>query len=178
MGFDNIKAAYEYAKKMHGKQERKFTGEAYIIHPENTAGFIVQVEGSENMVIAALLHDTLEDTDADPEYIRAEWGDEVLGLVQELTSDKVLQKKMGKKKYLTKELNGMTDDAFTVKLADRLSNILYLENERTPNDFIKWYTKETIYILDHLERNFNEIQEVLITRLRAAVLYIKNKRRK
>jgi len=175
MGFENIKAAYEYAREMHEGQERKFTGEAYIVHPEHTAGFIVQIDGSVDMIIAALLHDVLEDTDADPEYIKAEWGNEVLGLVQELTSDKVLQKKMGKKKYLSKELNGMTNDAFTVKLADRLSNILYMEDKRTPMSFIRGYTKETLYILNHIERDLNEDQEILITRLRAAILYVKNK---
>jgi len=178
MGFDNIKAAYSYAKEMHEGQERKFTGEPYIVHPEDTAGFVTQVDGSVNMIIAALLHDTLEDTNADPEYIRSEWGDEVLNLVQELTSDKVLQKKMGKKKYMTKLFNDLSEDAFTIKLADRLANILYLEDERTPRSFIRGYTKETLYVLDHLKRDLNEVQEVLITRLRAAVLYIKNKRRK
>jgi len=174
MDLGKIKLAREYAAEMHAGQERKFTREPYIVHPEDVSGFIQQIDGDESMIIAALLHDALEDTDADPEYIRKEFGEEVFGLVNELTSDKVMQRLMGKRKYLTKIMNAMSDKAFTIKLADRLSNILYLEDERTPNDFIKWYTKETIYILDHLERDLNEDQEILTTRLRAAVLYIKN----
>lgn len=176
MNLEKIKAARIYAAEMHEGQERKFTGEPYIVHPEDTSGFIVQVQGDEGMVIAALLHDTLEDTNADPEYIRTEFGGDVLGLVEELTSDKKKQKIVGKKKYLTKIMNTMSERAFTIKLADRLANILYLKDERTPKDFIRGYLKQTLYILDHLDRDINEDQEILIIRLRAAVLYIKNKR--
>ncbi len=73
--------AYEFAKKAHGDQKRKYTEEPYIHHPVAVAGKIKILGLAENMVCAALLHDTLEDTETTESQLRKEFGPDITSLV-------------------------------------------------------------------------------------------------
>jgi len=74
------------------------------------------------VLIAALLHDTLEDTATKPEEIKDNFGPEVLHLVQEVTDDKSLPKEM-RKELQVKNAPHKSSGAKQIKLADKLSNI-------------------------------------------------------
>jgi hypothetical protein len=96
-----------------------------------------------------------------------------MDLVNELTIDPVEKEIEGKKQYLNKKLNSMSSDALTIKLGDRLSNIYSLEDKSTPIDFIKWYVKETTYLVENLNRELNEDQKYLLDKIKKMLLFLK-----
>jgi hypothetical protein len=80
---DRVRRAYEFAECWHQGQWRK-SGDPYITHPLAVAAAAADVEADCTVVCAALLHDVLEDTGCDPQFLRAEFGDEIAGLVDRL----------------------------------------------------------------------------------------------
>ena len=122
-----VEKAYKFAKKTHDGQFR-VSGEPYIIHPCEVAKILVGLEVDTHTLIAAFLHDILEDTDTPPETIQEMFGDDVLNLVQGVT-------KLGKLKFKSKEERqaenfrrlfiAMANDIRVIflKLADRLHNM-------------------------------------------------------
>lgn len=79
-----IDKAYNLAKKAHGDQKRK-SGEPYIIHPLWVAIILADLEMDKETIIAALLHDVVEDTQIGEDYIKEEFGEEVALLVDGVT---------------------------------------------------------------------------------------------
>lgn len=170
------KEAYIYAAETHFLQVRKFSKDPYITHPEFVACMLIRFTTDEEMIKAALLHDTVEDSPEDNDTvlhdIELRFGERVANLVFELTSDKELQKELGKKIYLSKKLNNMSEDAFLIKLLDRLHNVMDCLHNNTTYDFREWYWKETRYIIDHLERDLNETQVNIINSIEFILSYI------
>lgn len=128
--FDRIRYAYAFADEAHGEQ-RRASGERYIVHPLATAIKLAQMRLPPDMVIAGLLHDVPEDTTRTLEEIEAEFGADVAGIVGGIT-------KLGKIKYrgveryienLRKMFLAMAEDArvVIVKFADRLHNLQTLD---------------------------------------------------
>lgn len=72
-----IQKALEYCKEKHKNQKRKYTGEPYYVHPIEVMTIVKSVDHNESMLIAALLHDTVEDTDATLGEISLLFGQEV-----------------------------------------------------------------------------------------------------
>lgn len=122
-----VETAYKFAKKLHDGQFR-VSGEPYIIHPVEVAKILVGLEVDTHTIIAAFLHDVLEDTDTKPETIEQLFGSDVLTLVQGVT-------KLGKLQFKSKEERqaenfrrlfiAMANDIRVIflKLADRLHNM-------------------------------------------------------
>ena len=79
-----IDKAYNFAKKSHGDQKRK-SGEPYIIHPIHTALILADLELDNESFMAGLLHDVLEDTKVTREQMISEFGEEVTDLVDGVT---------------------------------------------------------------------------------------------
>ncbi|MDD2579152.1 MAG: HD domain-containing protein, partial [Eubacteriales bacterium] len=94
-GCERIEAAFDYALAAHESQRRK-TGEPYIIHPLAVAEILTELEVDADTLIAALLHDTVEDTDRTLEEVREHFGEEVANLVDGVT-------KLGRIPYSSKE---------------------------------------------------------------------------
>lgn len=177
---ERTEIAHSFAASAHKGQERKFTGRPYLEHLEETAHILWEAtEGKADLdfYIAALLHDTVEDTEVTLAEVERVFGPRVAFLVDELTIDLKQKEKEGKKVYLARRLNEMSDVALSIKLSDRLSNVVGLENEKIPDSFVKWYIRETIYILDHIDRNLNDVQKELIDRIQKMVLYLKISRK-
>lgn len=119
--------AYELAEKMHEGQLRH-SGEEYITHPLSVAIILTELHADLQSLIAALLHDTLEDTGLTPESIKEKFGFEVLQLVQGVTKLNKLQFRSSKEQQLEntrKMLLAMANDirVVLIKLADRLHNM-------------------------------------------------------
>jgi len=74
---EKIEQAYLYAKKLHEGQYR-ISEEPYIIHPVEVAKILVDLKTDTNTIIAAFLHDILEDTDTNPKEIEANFSKDVL----------------------------------------------------------------------------------------------------
>jgi len=170
---DLIARAYLFAKNRHMNQIRKYTKEPYLTHPLAVAETVGQITKNYEMMAAALLHDIVEDTATRIEEIDELFGFRVARLVEELTNDQDKKKSLSKKIYLAQKLNSISSDALTIKLADRLHNVVELRRRETPRKFIKWYWKETEYILENLNRHLFEEQKVLINMLEAELNYLK-----
>ena len=66
--------AIQFATKAHEGQTRKYTGEPYIVHPLSVMEIVKTVDHTEEMLMAAVLHDTVEDTDVTLQDIDREFG--------------------------------------------------------------------------------------------------------
>ena len=116
----------EFIKIKHEGQFRKFTLSPYYIHPVRVASLVYKHKEShkiDELVIASLLHDTLEDTCTTEKEIEDKFGLQVLSLVQELTTDKEDCIPQGKSDYLANKMISMSSWALVIKLCDRLDNI-------------------------------------------------------
>ena len=132
-----LNRAYVYAMKMHGSQKRA-SGDSYFSHPLEVAGILTDMRLDTNTIITALLHDTIEDTDASPETIKRLFGEEILRLVDgvtkltriELQSDRTKQAENFRKLVLA-----MSEDirVLLVKLADRMHNMRTLHFIQSPD---------------------------------------------
>ncbi len=128
-----IRAAYEFASEAHKEQRRK-TGEPYIIHPIAVARIIAEeLELGANPVIAAFLHDVVEDTAYTVEDIRQRFGDDVAFLVSVVTKQKKEKYKDSKQVDNFRQiLASVASDIrpLLIKLADRLHNMRTLDSMR------------------------------------------------
>jgi len=117
--------AAEFAAVLHTDQRRKGArAEPYINHPIEVARLIAQAtEGTcTDAIIAALLHDTVEDTAATLKDVAAAFGDEIAAIVAEVTDDKSLPKAERKKRQV-ESAAAKSYPARLVKLADKISNL-------------------------------------------------------
>ncbi len=122
-----IEDAYIFAAKLHAGQYR-ISEEPYIVHPVEVAKILTDLMMDKDTIIAALLHDIIEDTGTSPETIQEHFGEDVLNLVQGVT-------KLGKYQFKSKEERqaenfrrmfiAMAKDVRVIflKLADRLHNM-------------------------------------------------------
>jgi len=124
---DMLNRAYVFAMKAHGTQKRA-SGDPYFSHPLEVAAILTELKVDDATIVAAMLHDTIEDTAITREDVDKAFGEEIGGLVDGLT-------KLGKLDFVTKHaqqaenfrklLLAIADDArvLLVKLADRLHNM-------------------------------------------------------
>ena len=124
---DAINRAYVYAMKMHGSQKRA-SGDPYFSHPIEVAGFLTRYRMDSAAIITALLHDTVEDTDATLEDITKMFGSEIARLVDGVTKLTRLELQSDHTKQaenLRKLVLAMSEDirVLLVKLADRTHNM-------------------------------------------------------
>ncbi len=128
-----IISALEFARLAHEGQVR-FSGDPYVTHPFEVAKILAEFRVSTDMIVAGLIHDTLEDTAVTADDIREKFGENILFLVEGVT-------KLGKIKYrglerhaesLRKLFVAMAEDisVILIKLADRLHNVRTLQYVR------------------------------------------------
>ena len=132
-----IMKAYNYAVEHHGDQKRR-SGEPYIIHPLNVAYILAGVGLDEATICAALLHDVVEDTDATDTDLRREFGDEIADMVAGVTKLETMQFTTVEEQQVEdyrKMFLAMGKDirVIILKIADRLHNmrtLKYLKRDR------------------------------------------------
>ncbi len=126
-----VQKAYDYADNLHDGQFRQ-SGEPYISHPLNVAYILAEMHADGDTLCAALLHDTLEDTDITKEDISYLFGKNVANLVDGVTKISKLNFSSKKDQILAntrKIITGITEDVriIMIKLADRLHNMRTLQ---------------------------------------------------
>lgn len=126
-----IQKAHDYAKQMHEGQTRA-TGEPYYTHPVAVAGILAEMKLDPASIMTAILHDTLEDTDATYEDIQKKFGKEVADLVDGVSKLTKIESQTFEGKQaenFRKLLLAMSEDirVLLVKLADRLHNMRTLD---------------------------------------------------
>jgi guanosine-3',5'-bis(diphosphate) 3'-pyrophosphohydrolase len=124
---DLLNRAYVYAMKAHGEQQRD-SGDPYFSHPLEVAAILTDLKLDDATIAAALLHDTIEDTDATRAEIDRVFGHDIGVLVDGLTKLKrldLVSREAKQAENLRKLLLAIADDVrvLLIKLADRLHNM-------------------------------------------------------
>jgi GTP pyrophosphokinase len=124
---DLLNRAYVYAMRAHGVQTRA-SGDPFFSHPLEVAAILTDLKLDEATIVAAVLHDTIEDTDSTREEIDKLFGPEIGRLVEGLTKLKrldLVSKRAAQAENFRKLLLAVADDVrvLLVKLADRLHNM-------------------------------------------------------
>jgi len=164
---NQIKLAKKFAHAAHDsiKQKRKYSGEPYWIHTDAVADIVASVGGTEDMIVAAHLHDILEDvTPKCPGYsegqIKVQFGEHVLQLVKELT-DKYTKVKYpalnraARHELENERLANISVEAKTIKLADLINNTASIVSE--DKDFAQVYIREKLALLPLLAGGNSEL---------------------
>jgi guanosine-3',5'-bis(diphosphate) 3'-pyrophosphohydrolase len=142
--------AIEFAAEKHRGQRRKgVDASPYINHPIEVATMLANVAGVRDLAIlvAAVLHDTIEDTHTSPEELEAAFGPEIRVLVLEVTDDKSLPK-AERKRLQVEHAPQLSPSAKLIKLADKVSNVRDV-TDRPPSD---WSVERRREYLDWAER--------------------------
>lgn len=155
-----------FAFRAHAGQERKYTSEPYITHPITVANIVKTVYHTPEMVAAALLHDTVEDTNVSFDEIRAEFGVEVERLVFWLTdvSTKADGNRETRKAIDREHYAEAPPDAQTVKVADMIHNTACVS--RNDPHFWKVYRREKELLLAVLTRADTTLVEIAKEQIR------------
>lgn len=124
-----IRAAFFAAEKHRNQRRKDAEASPYINHPLGLARVLAEEGGvsDPSTLCAALLHDTIEDTDTTPEELEREFGAEICALVLEVTDDKSLPK-AERKRAQVEHAAHISDKAKRVKLADKICNLRDVAN--------------------------------------------------
>ncbi len=162
------KLAESFAMEAHLTQVRKYTGQPYVNHVIAVSAIVAAYGGDQHQIVAALLHDTVEDTDTTLEQITELFGPDVAKLVEELTNvyDKSAYpdlNRVERKRLEAIRLGSISDRAQTIKYADFLNNgedILVQDPK-----FAKVYIREVAHDLEVMTRGNPALRQHVITRV-------------
>jgi (p)ppGpp synthase/HD superfamily hydrolase len=127
--------AADFAARRHAAQRRKGAAqEPYVNHLLEVAHLLADATGGSDtvLIVAGLLHDTVEDVDVTREELEREFGAEVSALVAEVTDDKSLPKE-GRKRLQVETTPHKSDRAKMLKMADKISNLRALISSPPPD---------------------------------------------
>lgn len=146
---NKISEAYDFAVLKHKGKKRK-SGEDFVEHPLNVAKILCDINVDDTTIVAALIHETISESDATLDEIEEKFGSEVAKIVDSLT--KINKLKLSDESesgsiYLRKVLVGLSEDVrvLIIKLADRLHNMRTLSS--LPPEKQKQKATETMNVL-------------------------------
>ena len=156
---NKIELAGLFVINAHRGQVRKYTGEPYYFHCFEVANMVKNFGGTDEQIIAALLHDTVEDTDVTFQDVAKEFGPLVLEYVMGLTDvskpsdgNRATRKNLDRLN-LSKQCKAVQD----IKVCDLISNSLSIK-EHDPKFWVT-YKKEKMALLDSLHLADTELKE-------------------
>lgn len=161
-----IELAQNFARQKHTGQKRKYTGEPYINHCRSVANQVAMVTTNEDMISAAWLHDTLEDTETTAMELEELFGPRVAKLVGELTDHYTSPSHGNRAERKQKEcerLSKISPEAQTIKLADLIDNTKSIVERDL--EFAKVYLKEKENVLKVLTKGDSGLYEMAMISL-------------
>ena len=152
-----LKAAHFAAQKHRDQRRKDEDASPYINHPISVANIISEIGNVEDpeVLAAALLHDTIEDTKTTPEELIDNFGERVCSLVQEVTDDKNLPKLERKQRQID-HAKEISKGAALIKLGDKISNVTDITN--TPPT--GWNSHRRLEYFDWAEKVINNCPKV------------------
>lgn len=148
-------ATLKYAGLYRKTSERVPVALPYVVHPIDVMRRVTELGVTDvTVIVAALFHDLLEDTDTDPDWLRQEYGDIVFRIVSDLTYDE--SKYANKAAYLDNVCEARIDSV-VVKLADRASNVESFANSRP--DYVARYARKAIPLYQAVISRRQELYE-------------------
>jgi guanosine-3',5'-bis(diphosphate) 3'-pyrophosphohydrolase len=154
--------AVDFAARKHRNQRRKDeSASPYINHPVSVSLLLADIGSVRDpeILAAAILHDTLEDTDTTPEELEKSFGRRIRSIVEEVTDDKSLPKPQ-RKRCQVEHASHLSPEAVLVKLADKISNVL----DVTYSPATHWGVQRRRQYLDWAEEvigNCHKVNEAL-----------------
>ena len=142
--YEKLNEAIAFATRCHAGQMRKMANVPYILHPMEVAAIIGTMTADEDVMIAGLLHDTIEDCGADPMLIRETFGVRAAALVQSETEDRLSNRpaeetwQERKEESLLMLRHTKDRDVKILWMADKLSNIRSFYREYQKNGDKIW----------------------------------------
>ena len=162
--------AVAFAAERHRHQKRKgIDADPYVNHPINVAATMAGVAGvrDTDVMIAALLHDTVEDTKTTPDELERRFGPTVRRLVAEVTDDKSLPKSERKRRQ-AEHAPQLSDAAKLIKLADLASNVADLA-DRPPKDWTLQRKREYVEWEERVAKGCRGVNAALEAHLEKAL---------
>lgn len=187
----NIERAIVRATVLHQSQKRKINGAPYIIHPYSVAFLLAHYVDDEDIIIAGLLHDTLEDIpDYTEDMLREEFGERVSTIVKEVTEDFTQAEKedhsirgnnwRGRKERYLANLKNDSQEALLVATADKIHNMrsaldgytlygdaVWEKFKRNADNLIWFYTEAAQVINSRLQHPLVDEMNRLVIELQA-----------
>ncbi len=115
--------AVEFSFKAHGNQQRKDGKTLYISHPMSVGIILGSIGCGENVIIAGILHDIIEDTDIKKEKIKSLFGKKVADLVDQVSEEDKNNSYLIRKKKMAEKISVAENEVILIKAADILSNM-------------------------------------------------------
>ena len=152
-----LKAAHFAAQKHKDQRRKDKEVSPYINHPISVAKIISEIGNIEDpeVLAAALLHDTIEDTETTVDELIDNFGERVCSLVQEVTDDKNLPK-MERKQRQIEHAKEISEGAALIKLGDKISNVMDITNT-PPTD---WDSARRLEYFEWAEEVINNCPKV------------------
>ena len=152
-----LEAANFAAKKHHGQCRKGAVEQPYIVHPLEVAYLLRDIGKVKDtdVLIAAVLHDTIEDTETTREEIAQRFGERVATIVLEVTDDKSLPKQERKQRQV-EHAPHLSESAKQLKMCDKISNI----SDIVSNPAIGWSYQRKLEYIEWGERVFEGLRGV------------------
>lgn len=161
-----IQLALEFSLSKHHHQVRKLGDKPYSVHPVSVAMILLEAGEGENVIISALLHDTIEDTDASYPEILDLFGPEVTSIVKECSEHDKSSSWEERKEHTIKSFTLLSRDSQMVMLADKIHNLksikmnFDLEGDIVWNHFKRGYDLQKWYY-SSLKKAFSESEYLM-----------------
>lgn len=174
--------AIEFAVRAHIGQHRKGTKVPYIVHPLGVAKILIEYGCPDHVVIAGILHDTVEDTPVTIDEIRQTFGWDIANLVEAASEPDKTDTWENRKKHTIGMLKTLPEEAAILVLADKLDNIRAIREDyerygeslwhrfNRPRDQQKWYYENLAWaftdnLTDQRSRNLLALFKADVTRV-------------
>lgn len=158
---DNVQLAISFCLEKHNGQKRKLINTPYAIHPISVSMLLFEIGEKDEIIISALLHDIIEDTNTTIDEIIAVFGTEVGNIVRDCTEpDKTLEWEE-RKKHTIDIIKNINHDSVMVILADKVHNLYSIlqsidkNGEKIWSVFKRGYEKQKWYY-SNLQKSFLE----------------------
>lgn len=156
--FNKYFEAFDIASRAHRRQFRKVNGTPYISHPMAVAFILEKMGKSEDLVIAGVLHDVLEDTDISEDELTELFGSNVIRLVRYVTEDKTIGTWKERKQSYIDRIRSSDLDVKVLSMADKVHNLHSMNSDKSvigndlwlrfsaPKNDQKWYYETLLQV--------------------------------
>jgi (p)ppGpp synthase/HD superfamily hydrolase len=154
--------AFEYARELHRDQRREVDAAPFIVHPLEVASLLHTTGHAEQVVAAGLLHDSVEDTDAQIDDVASRFGSEVAELVRAMTEDPAIESYAERKAALRDRIRRFGPDATAVYAADKVAKVRELRGLAAREPHVLEGERSTAAArLDHYVESLRTLESVV-----------------